>query len=76
MPAAFNNLIAKWFTASRARDLRRVDSELHVMHHAEEAECFMRDSSLTCVRPIFDFEQQRPMLLATSSRALYKEFTK
>jgi len=73
---AFNNLFAKWFRASRARDLRRVDSDLQVMHHAEEAECFMRESSLICIRPVFDFEQQKPMLLATSSRSLYKEFTK
>jgi hypothetical protein len=74
--AAFNNLFAKWFTASRSRDLRSIDSEGQAMHHAEEAECFMRDSSLICIRPVFDFEQQRPMLLATSSRALYKELTK
>jgi tetratricopeptide (TPR) repeat protein len=73
---AFNNLFAKWFTASRSRDLRSIDSEGQAMHHAEEAECFVRDSSLVCIRPIFDFEQQKPMLLATISRALYKEFTK
>ena len=72
---AFNNLFAKWLTASRLGDLRPISSELQVMHHAEEAECFVRDGSLTCIRPLFDFEQQRPMLLATSSRALYRRFT-
>ncbi len=72
---AFNNLFAKWLTASRSRDLRPIGSELQVMHHAEEAECFVRDASLICVRPIFDFEQQKPMLLAMSSRALYRRFT-
>jgi hypothetical protein len=72
---AFNNLFAKWFTASRFGDLRPIGSEALVMHHAEEAECFVRDSSLTCIRPVFDFEQQKPMLLATSSRALYRRFT-
>jgi hypothetical protein len=72
---AFNNLFAKWFTASRFGDLRPISSEALVMHHAEEAECFVRDASLICIRPIFDFEQQRPMLFATSSRALYRRFT-
>jgi hypothetical protein len=72
---AFNNLFAKWFTASRSRDLRQIGSEGQAMHHAEEAECFVRDSSLICIRPVFDFEQQKPMLLATSSQALFKEFT-
>ena len=72
---AFNNLFAKWLTASRSRDLRPISSELQVMHHAEEAECFVRDSSLICIRPVFDFEQQKPMLLATISRALYQRFT-
>ena len=70
----FNNLFAKWFTASRSRDLHPIDSELQVMHQAEEAECFVRESSLMCIRPVFDFESQKPMLLATSSRALYGRF--
>ena len=56
-------------------DLRPIGSELQVMHHAEEAECFVRDASLICIRPVFDFERQKPMLLATSSRALYRRFT-
>ena len=72
---AFNNLFAKWLTASPSRDLRPIGSELQVMHHAEEAECFVRDASLICIRPVFDFERQKPMLLATSSRALYQRFT-
>jgi hypothetical protein len=71
----FNNLFAKWFTASPSRDLHLIGSESQVMHNAEEAECFVRDSSLTCIRPIFDFESQKPMLLATRSRALYGRFT-
>ena len=69
---AFNNLFAKWFTASHSRDLGQIGSELQVMHHAEEAECFVRDASLICIRPIFDFEEQKPMLFATGSRALYR----
>ena len=73
---AFNNLFAKWFTASRSEDLRPIASKVQVMHHAGEAECFVRDSSLICIRSVFDFERQKPMLLATRSSALYKEFTK
>lgn len=72
---AFNNLFAKWLTASRSRDLRPIGSELQVMHHAEEAECFVGDASLICIRPVFDFERQKPMLLGMSSRALYRRFT-
>jgi tetratricopeptide (TPR) repeat protein len=72
---AFNNLFAKWLTASRSLDLRPIGSELPIMHQAEEAECFVRDASLICIRPVFDFERQKPMLLATSSRALYRRFT-
>jgi TolB-like protein len=72
---AFNNLFAKWMTASRSRDLHPVDSALEVMRDAAEAECFAQDGSLTCIRPVFDVEQQQPMLLATSSRALYRRLT-
>jgi hypothetical protein len=54
--------------------VRLVDSALQVVHHSEEAEFFVRDASLLCIRPVFDFEEQRPMLLATSSRALYERF--
>ncbi len=69
---AFNNLFVKWFTASRFGNLRQIDSDLQVMHHSEEADFFARDAALTCIRPVFDFEKQKPMLLATSSRALYE----
>ncbi|MCP5114765.1 MAG: hypothetical protein GY953_28380 [bacterium] len=73
--AAFNNLYVRWFTASHVRDLRPVDAQLRVMHQTGEAECFASDGSLSCVRPVFDFEKQGPMLLATSSRALYERLT-
>jgi tetratricopeptide (TPR) repeat protein len=72
---AFNNLYAKWLTASFLRDLSQVDSELPLMHHAEETECFVHDRSVVCIRPVFDADAQRQMLLATSSDALYKELT-
>jgi hypothetical protein len=72
---ARNNLFVKWFTASRFGDLRRIDSELQVMHQSEEAEFFVGDALLTSIRPIFDFETQKQMLLGTSSQALYKRFT-
>jgi len=71
---AFNNLFVRWLTVSRSHEVRLVDSALQVVHHSEEAEFFVRDASLLCIRPIFNFEGQRPMLLATSSRALYERF--
>jgi hypothetical protein len=69
---AFNNRFVTWLTASRPGDLRRIDSDLQVMHDAAQAECFVRNAALVCLRPVFDFEAQKPMLLATSSRALYQ----
>ncbi len=69
---AFNNLFVKWLRVSRFHGVRLVDSELQLMHQSEEVECFARDASLVCIRPILDFQEQRPMLLATSSRTLYK----
>ena len=71
---AFNNLFAKWLTASRFGGLRWIETELEVMHQSEEAEFFAADTVLTCIRPVFDFEKQKAMLLATSSRALYERF--
>jgi TolB-like protein len=68
----FNNLYVKWFAASSLGDLRQIDSQLQLqfMHQSEEAECFVRDGSLTCIRPVLDFEKQKPMLLATSTERL------
>ena len=71
---AFNNLFAKWLTASRFGELRWVETELEVMHQSEEAEFFALDTVLTCIRPVFDFEKQKAMLLSTSSQALYERF--
>jgi hypothetical protein len=67
----FNNLYVKWFTASPFGDLRPIDSQLQLMHQSEEVEFFVRNGSLTCIRPIFDFERQKPMLLATSTDRLW-----
>lgn len=72
---AFNNRFVQWLTASRPDDLRRIDSDLQVMHDAAHAECFVRDASLICVRPVFDVEAQKPILLATSSQTLYQRLT-
>jgi hypothetical protein len=41
------------------------------MHQSDEAEFFVRDEWLTCIRPVFDFERQKPMLLATSTGRLW-----
>jgi len=70
---AFNNLIVRWLAVSRSNGVRLVDSALQVVHHSEKAELFVRDGSLLCIRPVFDFEEQKPMLLATSSRVLYEK---
>jgi TolB-like protein len=69
---AFNNRFVKWLTASHARDLRQIESPIPVMQHSDEAEFFVRDASLVCARPVLDLEAQQPVLLATSSRALYE----
>ncbi|HEU0006208.1 MAG TPA: hypothetical protein VFS12_09485, partial [Terriglobia bacterium] len=68
----FNNLYVKWLTVSSLGDLRQIDSQLQLqfMHQSEEAECFVRDASLTCIRAVLDFEKQKPMLLATSTERL------
>lgn len=67
----FNNRHMKWFTASSFAELKQSDSQLPLMHQSEEAEFFVRDAALTCIRPIFDFERQKPMLLATSTERLW-----
>jgi hypothetical protein len=69
---AFNNRFVTWLTASRPHDLHQIDVDLQVMQKAEQVECFVRDASLVCVRPVFDVGVQKPMLLATSSRSLYQ----
>ncbi len=73
---AFNNLFVKWLRASPPDDLRRIESPLQVMHPPEEAQCFVRESSLVCIRPVLDLEEQNRVLLATSSRALYERLTR
>lgn len=73
---AFNNRFVQWFTVSRFGDLRRVDTALQVMHEPRQAECFVRDAALVCLRAGFDAEQQQPVLVATRSRALYEKLSK
>ena len=67
----FNNLFVKWFTASSVSALAPIDSQLQLVYQSEEAEFFIHEASLTCVRPVFDFERQKPMLLATSTERLW-----
>jgi hypothetical protein len=69
--AGFNNLFVKWFTVSNGQALRPIDSRLQLFNQSDEAECFVRDGSLTCVRPLFDVEGQKPMLLATSTEEFW-----
>jgi hypothetical protein len=63
----FNNLYMKWFTVSSSGDLARIDSQLPMVYQDAEAEFFVRGAMLTCVRPVFDHEKQKPMLLATTT---------
>jgi hypothetical protein len=69
--AGFNNLFVKWFTVSNGQTLRPIDSRLQLFNQSDEAECFVRDGSLTCVRPLFDVEGQKPMLFATSTEEFW-----
>jgi TolB-like protein len=64
---AFNNLSTRWFTASPAGTLAEVDAELPFMQQSDEARFFVDDGVLTSVRPVFDPEKRKPMLLATST---------
>ncbi len=66
----FNNLNVKWFTASPVGDLTQIDSQIQFTHQSEAADFFVQGASLTCIRPVFDFERQKPMLLATSTDRL------
>jgi len=66
----FNNLNVKWFTVSSAGGLEQIDSQLPLVHQSEEAGFLVRGASLICIRPVFDFERQKPMLLATGSDRL------
>jgi hypothetical protein len=68
----FNNIRVKWFTVSPLRDLAQIDSHVQLSYQSEEAEFFVREDSLTCIRPIFDFERQKAMLLATSTERLLR----
>jgi TolB-like protein len=68
----FNNLYAKWFTASSSGDLVEIDSQLQLFNQSEEAEFFFRDATLTCIRPVFDAEGQKPLLLATSTERVIR----
>jgi hypothetical protein len=67
----FNNLYTKWFAVSPFDDLSEIDVELPFMQQSGEAECFFRDTQLTCVRPVLDPDQQKPMLLATSTQRVW-----
>ncbi|MGH9383618.1 MAG: CsgG/HfaB family protein [Vicinamibacterales bacterium] len=58
----FNNLSTKWFTVSSFGDLAQIDSQIPLMLQSGEAEFFVRGALLTCVRPVFDPERQKPML--------------
>jgi hypothetical protein len=64
---AFNNLSARWFAVSRFDELTASDVQLPFMQQFGQADCFVHDARLTCVRPVLDPERQKPMLVVTST---------
>jgi hypothetical protein len=64
---SFNRLTMTWFTVSPHEALRQM-GELPFLLQSDEAEWFVRDSELTCVRQVFDPERQKPMLLLTGTK--------
>jgi TolB-like protein len=73
---AFNNLYTKWFTVSPFDDLEALDVQLPFMQQSDEAEFFVHDALMTCVRPVFDPEKQKPMLLTTSTARVWGDAKK
>jgi hypothetical protein len=73
---AFNNLYIKWFTVSPFDDLVALDIQLPFMQQSDEAEFFVHDALMTCVRPVFDPEKQKPMLLTTSTARVWRDVKK
>lgn len=68
---AFNNLYTRWFTASPSDDLAELDVQLAFMQQSDDSAFFVRDTLLTCVRPVFDPEKQKPMLLVTTTNRVW-----
>jgi hypothetical protein len=46
------------------------------MQQSDEAEFFVHDALMTCVRPVFDPEKQKPMLLTTSTARVWGDAKK
>jgi hypothetical protein len=70
----FNNLYLKWFRASSLGALETVEADLELPNHADgasDAAFFVHDDGLTCVRPVFNFESQQPVLLAVTSERVF-----
>lgn len=70
--AGFNNLYVKWVTASSLAELEPIDADLQLFDQTGEAEFFVRDGALTCVRSIFSVEGQTRVLFATTTERLFK----
>lgn len=69
--AGFNNVSVRWFAATEGRGLMAMDSRLQLWQQPEETACFVQAETLTCIRPLFDGDGQRPMLLASSTGTLW-----
>jgi hypothetical protein len=67
----FNNLSMRWLTASSFDSLRELDVELPLTHQLDQAEWFVHDAVLSCVRPVLDPERQKPMLVQTSTARVF-----
>jgi hypothetical protein len=66
----------KWLTLSPGGGLRQVESSLGLVPDPTKAQCFTRERSLVCVRPVFDPRAQQAVLLATRSRTLHERLTR
>jgi hypothetical protein len=74
--AGFNNLYLKWFRASSLGALEAIDADLRLPNHADgasDAVFFIDEEGLTCVRPVFNVESQRPVLLSVTSERWLRE---
>jgi hypothetical protein len=69
-----NRQFVRWFTTSAAGPLEPVDSRLQLVHQTDDAQCFVRDASLTCAQPVFDADEQKPILFATTTERLLEGY--
>jgi hypothetical protein len=65
--AGFNNLFVRWFIASPAGTFVEVDAGLQLFNQTDQAELFVQNGRLICVRPLRDPKTRKPILLSTTT---------